>query len=369
MFIESDYERYIIARWCYLMGSPILSDIEYDKLEKEFKNKFPDDIHSKQPWAFDECPISLLRKYKLTEFICNPVMGYMAESIYSINNEAEFKAIFSSLNKKSRLSFKIDGWNTRVSYYNGVLVKVESRGRSGNNLSLNHISKMFPQRIPIKGRVAVTGEVSIPNDRWELFKTVTNNSDQRASVRTAYAQNMVEYLAFLAFNVFVEDGHPCNDQYALLNDLGFETPKFRWVSSFKELEIAIRYMSHIQRVYNYLVDGLVIENEDYQYAIRLGAWEEHSMHSFVTGYTENQGMYGVFLNVKCHPIKIEGKTFSEISINNIANIVENNLQIGNPIAFNLRSQANVVVDVTETRKLQQAWSGRYEEYRDKILKE
>lgn len=366
MFIENMYDRFLIARWTYLMGEPILSDIEYDKLEKEFRDKYPEDIHSKQGWSFDECPIELLKKYGLSELICNPVMGYMAESIYSINNQLEYDSTFARLNKKSRLSFKIDGWNTRVSYFNGKIVKVESRGRSGNNLSLNHIANLFPKEIPIMGRVAVTGEVSIPIAKWEDFKMLTGNSDQRASVRTAYAQGLIEYLSFLAFNIFIEDNKDIEDPYELMKSLGFEVPRFVWVNNKEELDKYVKYMSYIDRGYGYLTDGLVIENEDYQYAIRLGAWQEHSMHSFVTGYEENQGMYGVFLNVCCHPIVVEGKTFANISINNINAIVRNNLRIGYPIAFNLRSAANVVIDATETARLQQQWAGRLDEYRDTI---
>lgn len=366
MFIENDIERFIVARWCYLMGQPIISDIEYDKLERWFKLEYPDDIHSKQSWSFDVCPVELLRKYNLSELICNPTMGYMAESIYSINSDEEFNQIFRSLNERSRLSFKIDGWNTRVSYFNGIMVNVETRGRSGNNLDIKNIAELFPKKIKIKGRVAVTGEMSIPNNKWEDFKAMTGNNDQRASVRTALARSSSEYLSFLAFNIFIEDGYEYDDPYTLLNELGFETPRFVWVENFDDLKKKIWYMSYINRAYGYLTDGLVIENSSYQYAIRLGAWEEHSMQSYVTGYEESQGMYGTFLCVKCYPIKIEGKTFSKISINNIANIVEHNLAPGNPIAFNLRSAANVVIDSTETSRLQKVWSGKYEDYQNKI---
>lgn len=366
MHIDNMYERFIVARWCYLMGEPIISDIEYDKLEKEFKVEFPTDIHSKQGWAFDECPVELLKKYCLSHLICNPVMGYMAESISSINSWSEFEAVFGRLNKKSRLSFKIDGWNTRVSYFNGVIVAIESRGRSGNKLNIKNIARLFPKKIPYKGRVAVTGEVSIPNAVWGQFRALTGNSDQRASVRTAYAQDLVEYLSFLAFNIFIEDGEPIEDQYTLLTALGFQTPRFVFVDSYASLKKRIEYMSLLSRGYGYLTDGLVIENEDYQYAIRLGAWEEHSMQSYVTGYEEDQGMYGTFLKVTCHPISIEGKTFSKISINNVSQIVSNNLRIGYPIAFNLRSSANVVIDSTETARLQSIWKERLEQYKELI---
>lgn len=366
MYIEDLRERYILGRWTYLMGVPFLSDIEYDKTEKQFKLLYPEDIHSTVPWSFDECPVELLKKYKLDDLICNPTMGYMAESMYSINNEEEFILVFKSLNERSRLSFKIDGWNVRVSYFNGVIVKVESRGRSGNNLSMNNIYKLFPQRVPYKGRVAVTGELSIPHAKWKEFKEITGNEDQRASVRTALARGMVEYLAFCAFNIFIEDGAEFEDSYDLLQQLGFTTPRFVWVNNFDELKERIRYMSFINSGYYYLTDGLVIENSHMQNAIRLGAWQEHAFQSYVTGYEENQGMYGNFLTVLCYPIKIGGKVFSKISINNIANIIENNLRPGYPIAFNKRSEANVVLDATETAQLQQLWAERLDKYQSKI---
>lgn len=372
MVIENMYDKYVIARWAYLYGEPIIGDVEYDHLEKEFKLEYSEDIHSKVPWSFDECPVDLLNKYGLSHMICNPKMGYMAESIYSINTEEEFDATFRDLNERSRLSFKIDGWNTRASYFNNWLVDVQSRGRSADNLNYNNvpgIQKLFPEKVPFPGRVAVTGELSIPNAKWNDFKMMTGNSDQRASVRSAIARGAIDSLAFLSFNIFVEGGNEVADQYALLKSIGFETPHFVWVNNYEELKKYIWYMGYIKRAYGYLTDGLVIENSRYQYAIRLGEWAEHSMYSYVEGYEENQGMYGNFLNIRCFPIKIEGKTFPRISINNIANIVENHLEIGSPIAFNLRSSANVVLDSGETYKLQQQWAGRYDKYREKIKRD
>lgn len=359
-------DRFIVARWAYLFGEPIMSDQEYDRLEREFKLEYPNDIYSQHSWSFDECPTDLLNKYGYSHMICNPTMGYMAESIYSVNDWNEFNSYFRGLNEKSRLSFKIDGWNTRVSYFNGHLVKVETRGRSGTNLDIRNISALFPQTIPMKGRVAVTGELSIPNNMWEEFKSITGNKDQRASVRSAIARDDVKYLSFLAFNIFIENGEHVDDPYELLKSLGFESPLFVWVNNCEELRKNMKYMTYLNEGYGYLTDGLVIENSKLQLAIRLEGWEEHAMRSYVTGYEETQGMYGVFMNILCKPITAEGKTFGKVSINNISNIISNKLEIGAPIAFSLRSSANVVIDTGETYRLQQQWADRYDEYRDTI---
>lgn len=366
MFIEDMRDRYILARWSYLVGEPILGDVEYDALDKRFKSEFPNDEYSQRHWPFDSCPAELLKKYNLTSLIINTVMGYAAESIYSINNELEFNRVFGGLKQKSRLSFKIDGWNMKASYYNGYLVKLETRGRSGNTLDAYACRKLVPQTIPEKRRVAVTGECSILNSLWLQFKLLTGNSDQRSSVRTAFVNGMVDYLRFLAFNISIEGVNEEFDHYEKLKEWGFTTPLFKWVTDFNSLKAGIKYLSAINKGYNYLTDGLVIENSNYQYAIRLGAWQEHSMHSYVMGYEQSQGMYGVAMNLSVYPITKEGKTFPTVSIVNIANIVENDLEPGAPVAFNLRSGADVVIDTNETFMLQREWKGRYDEYRKMI---
>ncbi len=364
--IENSRDRYIVARWAYLCGEPIISDIEFDKLDKEFKSD-PNDTFAHTSWAYDKCPIELLKKYNLSHLIQDTTMGYMAESIPSITTEDELKARFGYLNKPSRISFKIDGWNTRVSYFNGVLVEVSSRGRSGNSLSLNDIAGLFPKSIPYKGKVAITGELSIPNSQWQIYKSITGNSDQRASVRTAIARKDVQYLEFLAFKIVGSELPMEMNNYDTLHELGFKTPTMRMINTFSELRAAIRAFSVLAGSYNYLTDGLVIENEDLQLALRLGEWKEKPIASFVTGYTEQPGMFKISMIVNAYPITREGKTFKRVNIVNIAAIEDNNLRIGAPIAFAVRSSANVVIDTTMTHLLQQKYAGRYDEYKNIIL--
>ena len=346
------YDEYLLARWFYMMGEPRLSDTEYDNLEKEFKALYPDDIHAKQSWSYDKAPIEQLKAIGREDLIVSTTMDYMAESIASINTVEEYNQRFSNLNCRSRVSFKIDGWNTRTSYYNGVLVDVGTRGRGGSNLDLKSIASRFPKKIDVPGRCAITGELSISNAAWPSYRSLTGNTDQRASVRTAIARGDIDVLDFCAFNIFAEE-QTYDDQYAKLMELGFTVPFFKFVNNKRELDATLDYMSRMSQYYDYLTDGLVIENSNIQLAIRLGAWKEKIMQSRVTGYEVNPGMYGNYLKVKCEPVKIEGKTYSRISINNLASIIENNLRVGYPIAFSQRSAANVVIDTLQTRTLQE----------------
>ena len=368
--IRDPRERFIVARWAYLVGQPIMSDPEYDDLERFMKDNFPLDPYCNRPWSFDECPKDLLNKYGYSSMIIDTVMGYNAESIKSINTREDYEATFSSLNERSRVSFKIDGWNTRASYYNGHIIKFETRGRSGNNLDMSGLPVGIPKKIPIKGRVYVKGETSIPNNLWPSYKQLTGNSDQRSSVRTAMARGDFQFLSFLSFAIHAEDGLPPEydnpDTYVTLSKLGFKTPTRRFVNDFASLDKCLDYMSALDKGYGYLTDGLVIENSRIQLAIRLGAWQEVAMASYVTGYEESQGMYGVAMNADIYPITIGGKTYPTVSVVNLGAIIENNLQIGAPIAFRLRSSANVVLDATTTYQLQQQWADRFDEYREYI---
>ena len=199
-----------------------------------------------------------------------------------------------------------------------------------------------------------------------MYKSITGNTDQRASVRTALARGDVDYLEFLAFDIYAEDFEIKEDKYQILKSIGFKTPMFKWVSNYKELCAVIDFMSKMDSGYNYQTDGLVIENEDYQLAIRIGKWEEEIHSSYVEGYLESQGMYGLSLEILMHPVQVKGRMCSRVSITNCANIEDNNLRIGYPIAFNIRSEANNVIDTTNTYKLQVSWDGKYDEYRKMI---
>lgn len=370
MVIEDLRERYVFARWCYLVGETYLSDIEYDKLEKEFRDKFPDDELSNRSWAYDTCPIELLRKYGREDLAKNLSMGYYAESIYSINTESEYEETFYKLNEPTRVTYKIDGFNTRVSYFNGEIVKYETRGRSGNSKDINAFKSIHPQKIPVMGRVAITGELSIPNKKWVQYKSLTGNVDQRASISTMIARGDVDYASFLAFNITIEDEKEKEawlkdaDQYDVLKSLGFNTPRKAMVNNKTELDNALKLFGIQNKFYGYLTDGIVVENSHIQYAVRLGEWEEEVLSSYVTGYEDKYGMYGTATVLKVKPVVNNGKTYERISIVNLANIVENNLQIGSPVAFNIRSAANVVLDVTNTRKLQEDWAGKYDKFRE-----
>lgn len=359
-------DKYIVARWCYAIGEPYVDDIEYRYIEEKVKSAYPDNEYLKRSWSDDPCPIGILKKYNLMQYYRDIKFAYKSESIRSINTVPEFERQFGNLKEKSRVSYKLDGFNIQVNYYNGAPISAETRGRTGNSLNANTVLNIVPPKIPILGKVKITGECVIPNDKWEIFKQQCSNVSQRSSVSTCLAQVMCEYLRFIAFNIQSED-EAILDQYNTLIELGFDTPMFMECTDYNSLVRIVDVMGKRVGRYNYPTDGLVIENSQYQLAIRIGAWLENILQSYVVAYDETVGLHSNAMVVKIAPVKNkEGSTYSTVSVTNLQGIIDSDLQIGSPIAFDLRSMTTPVLNTVATEDLHLNWNGRYEEYRKMI---
>lgn len=359
-------DKYIIARWCYAIGEDFIDDMEYRYIEDKIRVQMPDCKYLNQSWSDDACPIELLEKYDLMKYYRNIKFDHKSESIRSLITEESVEEMFLHLNTRTRISFKIDGFNIQVNYYNGKPISAETRGRTGNFMNANIVMKIVPQEIPIKGKVKVTGELSIPNSKWKLYQLETGNSSQRNSVSTALARGDAEVLSFLAFKIQAEDVQFEGDMFDILQSYGFKTPYRMYIENYKQLKQVINMMGTRYKVYDYLADGLVADNPKFQVALRIGAWKEEAIKSYVTGYIENTGVYGDAMVVAVQPVNVEGITRSKVNVTNLQYIADNNLQIGSPIAFNVRSAANAVLNGERTQDLQTEWEGRYEEYREMI---
>lgn len=359
-------EKYILARWCYAVGENYISDMEYRYIEEQIKIKSPNNEYLQRSWSDDPCPVELLKENGLEKLIRNVEFIHKSESIRSIYDEETYFSQFKQLKETTYVSYKIDGWNTQVNYYNGSPVSANTRGRSGNFMKADVILEIIPEKIPIMGKVKITGEASIPKDKWKLYALETGNTSQRNSVSTVLANRDKNFISFKAFNIQTDREKITEDRYELLNKLGFTTPVRLKVNDFNSLNKAVKVLGIRDEKYNYLTDGLVIENSKGQIALRIYHWREKCLDSYITGYIENRGSYGDSMVVSIYPIAREGIKRGKVGVTNIKYIVENNLQVGLPIAFDIRSAADAVLNTTRTAELQKIWKGRYAEYRKEI---
>ena len=357
----TNLERYIIARYMYSIGEDFLTDSEYRVLEDTIKEEDPSNIYLNRSWSDDPCPKELLIKYNMSQYIKDVVLLHKSDSITSLNNEQLVENMYKDLNERTELSFKLDGFHIQHNYYNGEYVNSNTRGRKTNSLDVTKTMKQIvPGRIPLMGRVRIKGEAIIPNSKWKMYSLKTGNTSQRNSVSTALANEDVNVLEFVAFAIESDSDIQTDDMFKLLNEIGFKTPYRMFASNYSSLMRMVTMMSKRSLVYDYPTDGLVAKNSKGLIAIRIGAWLEETLNSYVTGYIEETGIHGKSLLISIYPTLVDGRTISKITTTNIAYIVEGNLRIGSPVAFDIRSSAIGVHNSEATRLLQNRTNNNHE---------
>lgn len=357
-------DKYILMRWQYNVGGSNTDDAVYNSLHDYLKSAYPDWEYVKRSWSDDPCPTELLKKYGLENLIVNVVSTYSSESMMSLRSDDEVASAFRNLNEPTRVSLKIDGWNHQANYFNGKLVNVNTRGRAATAKESKVVESVVPKQIPLLGKVKVIGEVALNSSKWETFKDLTSTTDQRAAVSTAIARDMAEYIEFIGFNI-VTDTEEIKDKYRTLQSWGFDTPTFLMVQDYAGLLKAVQMLGYVRDKYKCISDGIVVENKHTQTALRIGEWKEQELYSYVTGYTENTTPYGRSLVVDIRPITSEGKTIAHLDVTNIGRIISNNLRIGYPIVFSIKSGSNPVFNEAMTEVEQGKYSDEDElqEYR------
>ena len=360
----TDEERFILARWAYGVGEPIISDAEYTILFDKMKATKPDWEYVNRSWSSDPCPTTLLKENGMSHLIANIVLTEKTESIPSLNSWYDVENVYRSYAfvKGTFISYKHDGWNIQANYYNGELVDVRSRGRSADALDVSVLSCILPKTIPAMGKVRVVGECTCSKELFKTMQIVFNNALERSAVRTAIAHS--EYTPRLSYHAFDIDGYKVadGDLFPTLQRWGFQVPTYAPVTSFGELQRLVEEFGKANDTYGFPTDGLVVRTGSLKYALRVGAWEEPIYTSYVTGYEESYGGHIISMNVLIYPTHTNKGMQYRLSLTNCKRIVENNLRKGLPIAFKITSSAYGDFDAESTKVLQSQWAGKEYEY-------
>lgn len=358
----TDLVKYIISRWAYSVGKPIMSDAEYTVLDRAMKARYPNNPYCQRSWSSDPCPVAILKEYGYKHLIKAVVLSDKTESIPSLNSLIEVRTMYETLHTPHTISFKHDGWNIQASYYNGDLVNLQTRGRSADAVDAGGLAPLLPKQIPEMGRVLVVMECVVPDADFGWFKETFGVTSQRGAVSTALA-NPERCLGHVAIHAHgVRCSTVVTDKFALLKSWGFDVPMYAWVSNYGELLEQVKAFSNYKEGYGYPTDGLVVEG-DFTRALRIEAWEEPIYKSYVTGYAETYGPHSIAIQCTIYPIKLPNSVQRQLPATNLSRIIGLNLRPGYPVAFRIASSAIADIDENSTRLLQKEWEKREDTYR------
>ena len=363
-------ELFIVSRWAYSIGKPIIPDDEYNNLLRMFQKTKPDWEYVTRSWSSDPCPVELLKQVGREDLIKAIVLSDKTESIPSLNSWAEVNTFYGNMTpgKNYTISYKHDGWNVQATYYKGQLIDVSTRGRSTDAMDVSGLMEKLPKAIPVtQDRVKVIMECTCSFKLFDEMKVKFNNANPRSAVSTALAKP--DYLTRLSLHAFDIIGEPVDNIFSTLMAWGFDVPMWDTVTNYEELIDAIKRFSVAFGEYNSPTDGLVVAEGANRRAIRVGPWEEPTYHSYVVGYEQSYGPHNISLKLKIRPVKTSKGTQNKLAITNVARIIQNDLQIGSPVAFNIVSAANADFNEKVTAMLQKEWEGNYEGYKAYIERE
>ena len=361
----TERERFIVSRWAYSVGKPIISDAEYTQLLNYMNSNFPEDEYVKRSWSSDPCPTELLKRIGREDLIAVVVLADKTESIPSLNTEWDVQNELSNIRGEGTLSMKHDGWNIQANYYNGWLVNVHTRGRSTDAVDVSQLAKYLPQTIPATNAVKIVLELTVSKSNFIQCARLFNNVNSRSAVSSVLARP--EYYHLLTFTAFDIHGYTFDGQckFKVLSDWGFNTPAYYIVTNYAELLAALENLSEDNASYPEPTDGVVYDGE-LRRAIRLKAWEEPIYQSYVTGYLEQYGPYRISPSVLIKPILRQGTTQRQVSMTNWQRILDYDLQPGAPIAFRVASSAVVDFDEESTKLLHKTYKDRWDEFKERV---
>lgn len=360
----SDLDKFILARWCYSVGEPIISDAEYTVLLNYINSAYPDNEYVQRSWSSDPCPTELLYKINRPDLIAKIILSDKTESIPSLNTNLELQEELQSFIGHGTMSMKHDGWNIQSNYYNGKLVSIKTRGRASDAIDVDPIRKLVPETIPAMGSIKIVQEATVSKTNFPFCASTFGNVSERAAVSSILARP--EYTHLLSVHAFDIHGYLDNRcKFEVLKEWGFDIPNYYEVHNYDDILNALRLLSEEQPSYLWPTDGAVFDGNKRR-AIRLLAWEEPIYYSYVTDYLEQYNMYRISPSVLIYPVLRGGTTQRRINITNWQRILDYNLAVNSPIAFRIASSAVADFDEETTRLLQKQWEGKYEEFCERV---
>jgi len=210
----------------YRIGTPLISDTQFDHLEANLYR-----LHPKANYFTKKTklPLPSLPKDRIKEFL-------------------------NGLTLQTRLIIepKIDGCAIAIQYIDGKLVKAISR--KGKDLT-NKIKKItdIPNQISIKGLFQVRGELFAPSE----YERPSHSQQQAASfMKSAYSQS--DHLSFCSFQI-INGRLNQHESLVYLKKLGFTIPEYKSLKFTSQVEIFRKQWTDKKLFADYPTDGIVVK--------------------------------------------------------------------------------------------------------------
>ena len=292
----------------------------------------------------------------------SPTQNVSADNLTGQKEEHEFPALSLAKTKKVAelakwaenrpiwLSWKLDGLTLVVTYDNGKLTKVVTRGNGHIGTNITHLSKAIDgilQAIPYKGHLVIRGEAVISYPDFEQFNM--ESEEEYANPRNLASGSLTlkninevkeRHIRWIPFTLVYEEEEIISwgNRMAWLEQQGFKPVDRELIEQPTEANVQAVIDRWTERVtgkssspFPYPVDGLVITYDDTDYAAT-GSVTGH--HATRAGYAfkwqdESAETELEYIEWSCaastispvavfKPVELEGTTVKRASLCNVS---------------------------------------------------
>ncbi len=379
---------YVLARYFYKIGEPVISDAFYDQLETYLKEKYYERFELYLTRSFDDDPIpeKYLKLLGVNPVVPTPVPE-KKEALYSYLNEDKSFSIasvtkyedafpFFQKAKEQKLdlviSLKVDGINTKMLYVDGAFALSLSRGRAeGNSFDYTENSaKIVPLKLETdKKMVKVVGESFVIEEGLPLLRNRYGKgegyvSGKSAAISMLRVRHELRDYGFLKTRVFsIETGEDTlAKSFQTAEENGFDVvPYFllKWeeipdcLKEFKpwaKTNIFDRMWKEGEGIPS---DGVVAEVNDLnwtgtqhnqyvdrQLAMKFEQWSYKLYKGIITDIKIEQQRINKSVRVQIEPLTTsDGNTARLVNVHNPSILIRNDLCVGSVVYFQRNSNA------------------------------
>lgn len=345
----------------YIDNSPLVSDVEYDSLYKELEKlekQYPEYVLPDSPTK----TVGVKQDNKITT-ITHEIPMYSLENSYSISDIEEFYTRLHrlfGLNPEVTVEAKMDGAALSVTYDNGKLEQVVTRGdgKSGEDITKTAVIKNLPKEINYKGRLILRGEVIMPKEVFRQLNKVRGEIGQPlfANPRNAASGSLklldIKEAANRGLEMYIYGVAYCDEEFAthkqsleFCKENNLPVSEFLYLcSGITEVEQALSEIENVRFSLPYDIDGAVIKVNNKEYQEEAGQTAKFPRWAIAYKYKAQQvstklldvvfqvGRTGAVTPVAVlEPVQISGSTVSRASLHNEDEVKRLNIMIGDTV--------------------------------------
>eukprot|EP00960_Hanusia_phi_P053861 762478-Hanusia_phi.AAC.12 len=241
----------------HTLGTPLVSDAEYDALKDALRDADPKNSYFKRVGADDDNAVTLPH--------------YMG----SLDKIKDTPDVLAKWVKKFPgdyiVSDKLDGVSALL-HINNASVQLFTRGNGIKGRNITHILTQIqgiPRNIINQGDMAVRGELIIPKNEWKASYG-SNARNVVAGLVNAKIMNktVLKHIHFVAYD-FVHPRETIKDAFKKMKDMGFETA-FNKNQKNLSVPLLVELLQERKTTSNYEIDGIVVIDNSKKHNIKAG---------------------------------------------------------------------------------------------------